>query len=207
MKRLTSHARDKVRKVTRRLQAAGIPVVETKKNQEPAVLIRQDFEAYESMIFDANGGAGIIIPLTITSEAPTFVFARFHIALHRWANAWFRPLEENDGGEWPHYDFYGRSELKFDRNDTINRFIAERKEFPRGHAVHGLLLAFSYDRMPDDIILGQVLGGSIKIYDQFEHDCSARISLRVQQREAERVLKPNPRRSRLFSRPDFKSPL
>jgi hypothetical protein len=203
MAKLTFEEREKCRELTRRLQAAGIPVFEVEQAQELGLLISQDISAYESMAFDFNTGTGLIIPLKITCDISYFVFQRFDIALARCQGTWFQPLEENDGGAWPHYDFYGRSNLKFDRSDTINRFIASQRQFRRGEMLKGLLLAFSYDRMPEDILQGEILRGSITICDQFAHNYSANISLRVQTREVEKVLKPNPRRSRLFSRPDF----
>ena len=140
------------------------------------------------MVFDLNGGTGLILPLEIVPTIPA---------------VWFRALEENAGGEWPHYSFYGRLELKFHRSETINRLIAEHSKVRRGHPVQGLLLAYSYDPMPKNII-DEVLHGSIKILDQFECGHVAKISLRAY-RQAEPVFKPNPFRRRLFSRPDFKA--
>ena len=132
-----------------------------------------------------------------------FVFSGFAIRLDNCPAVYFRWLEENAGGEWPHYTFYGRLELKFHRSETINRLIVERSKVRRGHPVQGLLLAYSYDPMPRDII-DEVLHGSIKILDQFERGHVAKISLRAY-RQAEPVFKPNPSRPRLFSRPDFKA--
>jgi hypothetical protein len=188
-----------------RVQAAGIPIaIESTKNEVSSLLIRQDFDAYESMLFNLNGGTGLILPIKISVDIPVFVFSGVDIRLSRWPNAWFRPLEENDQGEWPHYDFWGRSELKFHRNESINRFLGGRTQFRRGGFLRGLLLAFCHDPLPEDIVRGEILQGSIEIFDHFEQKHSAKISLRVH-REVERERKPNPRRERLFARPDFKA--
>src|SRR5665213_4149688 len=152
MAKLASGEREKARELTRRLQAAGIPVVDVEQVKGPDLLITQDFDAYESMAFDVNTGTGLIVPLKITCDVSYFVFQGFHIALDRWQGTYFRALEENDGNDWPHYDFYGRSNLKFDRGETINRFIASQRQFRRGEMLAGLLLAFSYGRMPEDIV-------------------------------------------------------
>jgi hypothetical protein len=188
-----------------RVQAAGIPVaIESSKDEASSLLIRQDFDVYESMIFNLNGGTGLILPIKITVDMPLFVFSGVDIRLSRWPDAWFRPLEENDRGEWPHYDFWGRSDLKFRRNETINRFVGGRTQFRRGEFLRGLLLAFCHDPLPEDIVRGEVLRGSIGIFDHFEQKHSAKISLQVH-REVERERKLNPRRERLFARPDFKA--
>jgi hypothetical protein len=157
-------------------------------------------------IFDdnLNGGTGLILPIKITVEIPVFVFSGVDIRLSRWPDAWFRPLEENDRGEWPHYDFRCRSDLKFHRNETINWFLGGRTPFRRGEFLRGLLLAFCHDRLPEDIVRGEALRGSIGIFDHFEQAHSAKISLQVH-REVERERKPHPRRERLFARPDFKA--
>jgi hypothetical protein len=201
MQKLTRRERDKEKELAGRIQAAGIPlVVEPNKNEEPEILIRQDVEAYESTVFDVNGGAGLILPIRITPNVPVFELSGIDISLARWPNVWFRPLEENYGGEWPHYSFYGRSELNFDRRETINRVIEKPTEFRRGHTLHGLFLAFSSEPMPDEIVRGAVLHGSIKILDQFDHGHSAKITLRAH-REAIRVPKLNPLRRKLFAHP------
>lgn len=200
-KELTPREREKDRELVRRIQAAGIPIiVETGKDEVPDLLIRQDFDAYESMVFDVNGGAGLILPLRVTPNIPIFAFSGVDISVPRWANVWFRPLEDNHSREWPHYQFHGRSELKFDRRETINRFIFQQKQFRRGQAFHGLLLAFSYDPMPDELVRGEILRGSIKILDQFERGHSANISLRVD-REAGQS-EPERRRQGLSARPE-----
>jgi len=205
MKRSTRREREKDRELVRRIRDAGIPIfIDTDKDEEPELLIRQDFDAYESIVFDVNGGAGLVLPLRITPSIPVFVFSGFDIRLPRWPNAWLRPLEESDGGQWPHYQFYGRSEMKFDRSETINRLIAEQKEFRPGHPFRGLLLAFSYDPIPDEIVRGEILRGSIKIFDQFDHEHCAKIALRVD-REAEREFRPKHRGQRLLARPSSKA--
>ena len=203
MTKLTQYERRKGKELMDRIKAAGIPVAaESPKDEAPFLVIRQNFEAYESTIFSLNGGAGLILPLQITVDTPVFVFCGVDITLAKWPNVWFRPLTENDSDDWPHYNFYGRSNLKFHRDETINRILAEQRQFRRGDFLRGLLLAFSFEPMPDDIVRGAVLTGSIKIYDQFERENCGKISLSVD-REAERVPKLNPLRRRLFSRPDL----
>jgi hypothetical protein len=188
-----------------RVKTAGIPVaIESRKDEVSSLLIRQDFDVYESVLFNLNGGTGLILPIKITVDIPVFVFSRVNIRLSRWPDAWFRPLEENDQGEWPHFDFGGRSELKFHRNETINRFIGGSPQFRRGEFLRGLLLAFCHDPLPEDIVRGEILRGSIGIFDHFEQEHFAKISLQVH-REVERERKPNPRRERLFARPDFEA--
>jgi len=180
MKRLAHREREKHQKLVRRLRAAGIPVYfETNEDAVEELLIRQDFDAYESILFDVNEGAGVILPLRITPNIPVFAFSGFDVRLPRWPEVCFRPLKENVPGQWPHYEFWGRPALKFDRSEIINRFIAAQTVFRRGYPVHGLLLAFSCDPLPDDLIRGEVLRGSIKILDQFDHEHSAELSLRV----------------------------
>jgi hypothetical protein len=170
---------EKGRELMRRIQAAGIPVnVDVAKDS--ALLIRQDFEAYESMIFDVNAGAGIVLPLKITPIMPEFVFSDFHVELPRWENAWFRLLEETDTSDWRHYEFYERSELKFNRDESMNRFVGDQRVMRRDRPATGLLLAFSSAPMPDDIKRGEMLEASLKIYDQFEHAHSASIRLRAE---------------------------
>lgn len=185
-----------------RVQAVGIPVaVESKKDEAPSLLIRQNFDAYESMLFNFKGGTGLILPLKITVDTPLFVLCGVDISLARWPNVWFRLLEENDRGEWPHYQFPGRPHFKFNRSETINCILAEQKEFRRGQLPQGLLLASTLEPVPDDIVRGAVLKGSVKIRDQFENQNCGEIVLRADL-EAERVYKPNPLRRRLFSCPD-----
>jgi hypothetical protein len=188
-----------------RVQAAGIPVaIESGKDEASSLLIRQDFDDYESVIFNLNGGTGLIVPIKITVDMPLFVFSGVDIRLSRWPDARFRPLEENDHGEWPHYEFWGRSERKFHRNETINRFLGGRTQFRRAEFLRGSLLAFCHEPLPEDIGRGEVLQGSITIFDHFEQMHSAKISLPVH-REVERERKPNPKRERLFARPDFEA--
>ena len=203
MKSLTHRERERGRELARRVRAAGIPVVEPITDEVPELLIRQDNDAYESLAFDVNGRTGLILPLKVVPNIPVFVFSGFAICLEGCPGLWFRQLARNDRGEWPHYVFDGRSELKFHRNETINRFIEQQSVFHRGYPAQGLLLAYSDDAMPSAITGGEILCGSITIVDQFEHGHSAKISLRAY-REAERELKPNPLRRRLFSSPDFK---
>jgi hypothetical protein len=204
MKLLMRLKREMSEDLERRIRAARIPIApKIEKGEEPELLIRQDSDAYESTVFDATGGAGLILPLKIVPNIPVFVLSGFDIFLERWPNAWFRLLEQNGGDNWPHYNFHGRQELKFDRSQTMNHAVEGRKEFRRGHVVRGLLLGLSFNPIPDDICRGEILRGSIKILDQFEHAHSAPISLRVD-REAERAFKPT-RRRRLFDRPDFRA--
>lgn len=204
MKRSTRRERQRDREIVRLIRDADIPVfLDTDEDEDPELLIRQDFDAYESMMFDVNGGAGIILPLRITPSIPLFVFSGFDIRVDRWPAAWFRPLEENAEGEWPHYSFYGRLEMKFDRSETINRLIAEQKEFRSGQPFRGLLLAFSSDRMPDDLVRDEILQGSIRILDQFEHQHCAKIALRVDREAAARESKQKAPRQRLFASADF----
>ena len=205
MMRRTYKERQAENALVDRVKTAGIPVaIESRKDEVSSLLIRQDFDAYESVIFNLNGGTGLILPIKITVDIPVFVFSGVDIRLSRWPDAWFRPLEENDQGEWPHYHFWSRSELKFHRNETINRFIGGITPFRRGEFLRGLLLAFCHDPLPEDIVRGEVLRGSIGIFDHFEQKYSAKISLQVH-RKIERERKPNPRRERLFARPDFKA--
>ena len=76
-----------------RVQAAGVPVaIESSKDEASSLLIRQDFDAYESVIFNLNGGTGLILPIKITVDMPLFVFSGVDIRLSRWPDAWFRPL-------------------------------------------------------------------------------------------------------------------
>ena len=193
MKKSTSHETEKDRELARRIRAAGIPILaESNKDEAPALLIRQDINAYESMVFDIDGGAGLILSLNIIPNIPVFVFSGVYIRVARWPSARFQPLEENYRGEWPHYDFYGRSELKFHRSETINRFLVDQKEVRRGCPMHGLLLAVSNDPLADDIARGEVLHGSIEVFDQFEQGHSAKIFLRVD-REARHRLGPGSR--------------
>ena len=132
-----------------RVQAAGIPVaIESGKDEASSLLIRQDFDDYESVIFNLNGGTGLIVPIKITVDMPLFVFSGVDIRLSRWPDARFRPLEENDHGEWPHYEFWGRSERKFHRNETINRFLGGRTQFRRAEFFRGSLLASATSHCP-----------------------------------------------------------
>ena len=47
----------------------------------------------------------------------------------------------------------------------MNRF-AEVRDIRHGFALRGLLLASSDDRMPDELVLGEVVPAEIKIYDR-----------------------------------------
>ena len=205
MKMLKRRDHERGEELARRVQAAGIPIVEAKKDEVPELLIRQDFEAYESMVFDSNGGAGLILPLRITANVGVFL-SGVDIALDGWPNALFWPLEENWRGEWPHYEFYRQAAFKFHRSKVINQALAEQKELRCGHLCHGLLLAFSHEPMPDEFTYGATQRGSVGIYDQFERKHSEKISLRIH-RQFELLPQPNPRRRSLFTRPDFRSPL
>jgi len=203
MRKLGHREREKEREIERRLRAAGVPI-EAGKEESPELLIRQDIDAYEGTVFDAaEAGTGVVLPLKIVPTIPVFVFSGFDICLVRCPNIRFAPLEENHGGEWPHYSFYGRPDLKFDCSETINPFIAQAEGFRRGRVLRGLLFAFSYESMPDEIASGEVLRGSIKILDQFEHSHALDILLRAH-REPARALKPNPGRRKLLECPDPK---
>lgn len=198
MKRSTPRECEKDRELARRIHAAGIPVFfEAKKDEVPELLIRHDFDAYESIVFNDGARTGLILPLRIVPNIPVFVFSAFEICLPKWTNVWFTPLEENLGNRWPHYQFCGRSELKFSRAEVINHSLTEQKTVHRGHQLRGLLLAFSPEQLPDDLIYSEVLLGSIKIFDQFEQAHCAKISLRVD-RQAEREIRLGPQRQRLF---------
>lgn len=194
---------EKERLIAQRLQAAGIPIAAKVNHDEADLLIRQDNEAYESMVFDHNGGTGLILPLSITPNMPVFILSAVDFSLSRWPGVCFRPLDQNHRDEWPHYNFYGRSELKFSRSEIINRFLSDGKTFRRGHQLRGLLLASSYDRMPDELASGEVLQGEIKLYDQWERAHSGNINLRIH-RELVRDRAPDPRRKRLSASPDGK---
>ena len=173
--------------------------------QASSLLIRQDFDAYESVIFNLNGlFRSRLLPIKITVDMPLFVFSGVDIRLSRWPDAWFRPLEENDHDEWPHDEFWGRSELKFHRSDTINGFLGGRTPFRRGEFLPGFFWDLATSPCPKISFAAEVLRGSIEIFDHFEHKHSAKICLQVH-REVERERKPNPRRERLFARPDFKA--
>jgi hypothetical protein len=173
MKKAASREREKDRGLVRRIRAAGIPIFTDTEEEEPEVepelLIRQNSEAYESAVFDDSGGAGLMLPLQVTVNMPIFSLSDLTVGLDRLPNLWFRPLEENPKERWPHYAFYERSELKFHRDEIMNRFLRDPKEFRRGQLLHGLLLAFSADPMPREIAIGEKLQGVVKIYDQFEH--------------------------------------
>jgi hypothetical protein len=204
MRRSTPREREEDNELARRIQAAGVPIaIDAKEDELPELLIRQDIEgAYESALFDIGPCAGLTLPLRVTPGMPLFVFSGFDVRLDRWPQAWFRPLEENARNEWPHYQFFNeRPWLKFDRSEVINRFMTERKQFHRGQPFQGLLLAFSYDPIPDDIILGELLRGSIAIQDQFENEHSIGISLRVD-RTVGRKPETLRRRPSIFSRRD-----
>jgi hypothetical protein len=185
----------------RRIQAAGIPIaVDT---NHTGLLIQHDVEAYDSTIFDLDGGAGLIVPVRIIPTTGVFFLTGVSIALNRWPEARFRPLEENWRGVWPHYEFYGRSDYKFHRSEVMNQLIADRKEIRPGHLCAGLLLAVSADPMPAEFGRGEFLSGSITVYDQFGREHVGKVSLRVH-REVERVRQPDPRRRRLLALPDPK---
>jgi hypothetical protein len=192
MKKVGLREREKGQELERRIRAAGIPIVTEAKEEAPELLIRQDFGAYESTVFDLAGAAGLILPLQITVNVPIFVLAGVAISLDRYPNLWFRPLDENPRDEWPHYAFYGRSELKFDRSETINRFVAAPREFRRGQVLRGLLLALSNDPLPEEIAFGETLRGALTIYDQFECKHVAKFALQAD-RSAVRNLKANSR--------------
>jgi hypothetical protein len=200
MKTSTRRGREKSRELRRRFRAAGIPVsFESENDEVPELLIRQDFDTYDTFVFNFGARSGLILPLKIVPNISIFVFSSFDICLPRWPNAWFRLLEENVGDRWPHYQLGGRSEFKFSRAEVINRFIEGQKIVRRGHPIRGLLLATSHERLPDDLLRGDVLRGSIKIFDQFEHEHQADVSVRVD-REVELEFEPDPRRERLFAR-------
>src|SRR5215472_9502006 len=106
---MKKHADDeKRRELLRRTGAAGIPVANTtiRERERPPVWVTQNFEDYDSEIFDVNGGTGLVFPLKIVPSIPVFVFSGFHIALDRWKEGWFQPLEEAEDPDWPHYEFY-----------------------------------------------------------------------------------------------------
>jgi hypothetical protein len=187
MKKVVNDA-ERGRELMRRIQAVGIPIIiPTATDEWPALLICQDFEGRESMIFGLNGGAGLVLSLRAISTVPVFVLSDFHVELPPWPDVRFQLVEEADSAEWRHYEFHGRPELKFNRDEVINRFITERKVMRRDYPVRGLLLAFSPAPMPADIQRGEKLEGFIKIYDQFEQTYSANIRLRV---EGEAVREP-----------------
>src|SRR5215831_6457883 len=178
---------EKERELLRRAKAAGIPVEsDTEQPRVSALLISQDTKARDSEVFDVNGGAGLVLALKIVPNIPVFVFSDFHFELDRWKDGWFQPLEEVEDPDWPRYEFHGQSHLKFSREDVLNRFITQEKIFHRGYPARGLLLAFSFAPMPDDIKRGETLEGVIRIYDQFEHRHSASVRVRAD-RQAVRV--------------------
>jgi hypothetical protein len=57
-------------------------------------------------------------------------------------------------------------------------------QFRREQLLSGLLLAFTFDPLPEDIVPCEVLGGTITIIDQFEHKHPAEIRLRVDRKAA-----------------------
>lgn len=171
---------ERERELLRRAKATGIPVAnDGEQPQVSALLISQDAEARDSEIFDVNAGAGLVLALKIVPNIPVFVFSDFHFELDRWKDGWFRPLEEVEDPDWPRYEFYGQSYLKFNREEVLNRFITQRKIFHRGYPARGLLLAFSSAPLPDDIGRGEIVEGMIRIYDQFEQSHSASVRVRV----------------------------
>jgi hypothetical protein len=172
---------EKVRELLRRVNAAGIPVANPIYEQKvPSILIRPDFESYYgSELFDFGGGTGLVLPLKIVPSVSGFIFSDFYVELDRWRDARFRLLEEMENSDWPHYEFYGRSDLTFQRNEVLNRLIADGKPLRRGCPVCGLLIASFCETMPDDIRHRDMLEGVIWIYDQFEQTHSASIRLRA----------------------------
>jgi hypothetical protein len=172
---------ERERELFRRIKAAGIPIAEFPEREEDAqLLIKQNVDAYDSSIFELNGGAGLVVPLKIVPNIPIFVLSGIHIELDRWKDALFCPLQETEDCTWPRYEFAGRSELKFNRDDVLNRFLTRHTVRRRGHPIVGLFLAFSPIPMPSDIRAGEILEGSFRIYDQFDHAHSAKIHTRVE---------------------------
>jgi hypothetical protein len=188
------------RRLIARIQAAGIPIVaEAETDRLPELFVRQDVEAYDSSVFDVNGGTGLILPLKVVPGMPFFSASGLDIRLSRWPNCMFRALEESVTEEGLGYQFHGRSDLQFARSQAINGYFAEHKEIQSGRAIRGLLLAFSHEPMPDNLARGDILSGSIVIYDQWEREHWAKIALRVERETASaRKRGPNPKRKSLF---------
>ena len=181
MKKRINKDAEKERELERRILSAGIPIPSgTEKQEIPALKICQDCAAYESSVFDINGGTGLVLPIKIISRMPVLVLTDFHVDLPRCAEAWFRLIEESNSPDWRHYEFHGRSALKFNRDEVIKRYVTDGNAIRVGYPVRGLLLAFSSAPMPDDIRRGERLQGSIRIYDQFEDAHGADISLCVE---------------------------
>jgi hypothetical protein len=78
---------------------------------------------------------------------------------------------------------------------------AIRGVFHRRHPLRGVLLAFSHDRMPHDLLRGEALRRSIKDSHWFDCAHSANICLRVD-RETRRTPKPNRLRQGTLAYPD-----
>ena len=175
MNRLASYDFERERQLSRRIRLAGIPIARSFSDHgAPPLLIRQDLASCNSSeIFDFGGGTGLVLPLKIVPSIGRFFLSAFHVQLDRWRDGCFRPLEAMERREWPHYELCGRADLRFHRDEVLNRFMMSNKPLRREYPVCGVLIARTQFSIPEDIQHGEVLEGLVWIYDQFDRPYSS----------------------------------
>lgn len=189
----------------RQLRAGGIAleIPEDDWNDpipESGLIIRQCDGPLESSVFDMpSGRTGYVISLRLTISASNFALAAFDLELPWKAKLNF--LEDPRGRskqgryEFPNGDVYPRDVV-------INHYADIRRILRRGQSIEGLLLARSFESIPDRYVHGAEIPAVLKIFDQFAACYRTGISLWADRSKLSTGRRKVRKRAPLFEEPD-----
>ena len=190
------------RKSAERLVAAGAHL--DLSSSAPArtrwVKITQVAEMLASYVRILPGLSLYVVWVRIVALAPKVVIQEYRLSSSEWeVAAWFPGDPRENRSSDPYYCLPDHS--TFPRDEVLNHRLGAQGTLRRGDPMEGLLLAQSFDPIPERYRQGRVMELCLSVVNQFGDEEQLTVNLHVD-RTAEQ-LRPRPARmSTLFERED-----
>ena len=167
--------------LTRQMVAADLLSVDAQDGAithpaPPWLKITQEGGLVENRIFDLDcgGGMGCILDLRIAVDRGAFSIRGWELDLP-WKDPKFRWLPESPGGKFPDnvYRIPACKNLMYSRDQVINH----RRLLQRGKSLHGLLLGFSVESIPESYRHGAKIDATLVLIDEMLRSFSEPVHL------------------------------
>jgi hypothetical protein len=191
------------RKSAERLVAAGadLDLSSSAPASTPWVKITQVPEMLANYVRMSPGGLLYVALVHIVALAPKVVIQEYRLSSSEWeVAAWFPGDPRENRSSDPYY-YYLPDHSTFHRDEVLNHRVGAQGTLHHGDVMEGLLLAQSFDPIPERYRQGSVMQLCLSIVNQFGKVEPLLVDLHVD-RTAEQ-LRPRPARmSTLFERED-----